>query len=151
MIGALKISALTTHTIQCMYNALARGEKNSRPLSAKSIRNLHGVLHKALEQAVILGYLKFNPSDACTLPRVVKTEIKPIEEEKIKEMLSVIKGHKYENLFTIDLFTGMRLGEIIGLTWDCVDFKNGLLTVNKQLQRERVKGGQYRFVSPKER
>lgn len=149
IIGALKLSALNTHMIQCMYNSLARGEKNNRPLSAKSIRNLHGVLHKALQQAVTLGYIKFNPSDACTLPRIEKTEIQPIEDEKIKELLSIIQGHKYETLYLIDLFTGMRLGEIIGLTWNCVDFKKGILTVNKQLQRERIKGGEYRFVSLK--
>ena len=38
---------------------------------------------------------------------------------------------------------------IIALTWDCVDFKKGVLTINKQLHRERIKGGAYRFVSLK--
>ena len=148
-LGAVKLSALSPHMIQRMYNALQRGEGRAQPISAKSIRNLHGVLHKALQQAVMLSYIKSNPTDACTLPRVEKTQIQAIEDEKIKELLAAMQGHKYEALYLIDLFTGMRLGEIIALTWDCVDFKKGVLTINKQLQRERIKGGAYRFVSLK--
>lgn len=148
-LGAVKLSALSPHMIQAMYNALQRGEGRAEPISAKSIRNLHGVLHKALQQAVMLNYIKSNPSDACTLPRVEKTQIQPIEDAKIKELIAAMQGHKYEALYLIDLFTGMRLGEIIALTWDCVDFKKGVLTINKQLQRERIKGGAYRFVSLK--
>lgn len=148
-LGAVKLSALSPHMIQGMYNALQRGEGRAQPISAKSIRNLHGVLHKALQQAVMLNYIKSNPTDACTLPRVEKTQIQPIEDAKIKELLASMQGHKYEALYLIDLFTGMRLGEIIALTWDCVDFKKDVITINKQLQRERIKGGAYRFVSLK--
>ena len=54
-----------------------------------------------------------------------------------------------EALFTVTLFTGLREGEVMGLMWDCVDFEAGTITVNKQLQRLRGGGGEYRFVSPK--
>jgi integrase len=57
--------------------------------------------------------------------------------------LQAIKGHRFENIFTVALFTGMREGETLGLTWDCVDFDKGTVTINKQLQREKIKGGRY--------
>lgn len=55
--GAVKLDALATHVIQRFYNSLQKGQGPRQPLSPKTIRNVHGVLHKALQQAVELGYL----------------------------------------------------------------------------------------------
>ena len=112
-------------------------------LAPKTIKNIHGILHKALKQAVELGYLKVNPSDACKLPRVAKAEIKPLNEAQIGAFLQTIKGHPLEKLFIVALFTGMRQGEVLGLTWDCIDFDRGSLLIKKQLIKERTVGGQY--------
>lgn len=145
-LGAVKLEALAAHQIQTLYNNLQRREE---PLSPKSIKNLHGVLHKALEQAVAVGYIRFNPAGACKLPRVERAEIKPLDDVAISAFMEVIHGHKYENLYLTTLFTGMREGEVLGLTWDCVDFEGGTLTINKQLQKERGGSGEYHLVSPK--
>lgn len=145
-LGAIRLSSLAAHDIQKLYNAAQKGDS---PLSAKSIKNLHGVLHKALQQAVELGYIKFNPADACKLPRVEKAEIKPLDDEAITAFLRVAAGHKYEYVYLVTLFTGMREGEVLGLTWDCIDFKQGTILINKQLQKTRASGGVYGFVSPK--
>lgn len=145
-LGAIKLQALSAVDIQKLYNKLSKQDK---PLSPKSIKNLHGVLHKALQQAVELGYLKYNPADACKLPHIEKAEIKPLDDESIARFIEAVKGHKYENVYLTTLFTGMREGEVIGLTWDCVDFKNGTICINKQLQKERAGTGQYNFISTK--
>ncbi|MEG0944617.1 MAG: tyrosine-type recombinase/integrase [Angelakisella sp.] len=145
-LGAVKLEVLATHQIQTLYNSLQRQET---PLSPKSIKNLHGVLHKALEQAVDLAYIRFNPAGACKLPRVERTEIKPLDDVAISAFMVASHGHKYENLYLTTLFTGMREGEVLGLTWDCVDFKGSTLTINKQLQKERGGAGEYHLVSPK--
>lgn len=147
--GAVKLEALNPHTIQSLYNALSR-ERDGKPgLSPKSVRNVHGVLHKALQQAVTFGYIKTNPSGACTLPRAERKEIHPLDEEQISTFLKVAEGHNYELLYRVALFTGMREGELLGLTWDCVDFEKGVITVSKQLQKERRGNGAYHLVSPK--
>lgn len=148
-LGAMKLEALPTHEIQGLYNNLQKQRRDVPPLSPKSIRNLNGVLHKALQQAVELGYIRFNPADACKLPRVERTEIKPLDDEAVGAFLETIKGHKFETIYTVTLFTGMREGEALGLTWDCVDFEKGTLTINKQLQKERRGNGTYHLVSPK--
>ena len=148
-IGAVKLEALKPHQIQALYNKQLVSEENPDGLSAKSIKNLHGVLHKALKQAVLLGYLRTNPADSCVLPRIEKKEVSFLEEEQVGALLKAIVGHPFEDVYKVTLFTGLRQGEVLGLTWDCVDFKSGTLTISKQLQKEKKKGGQYRLVSCK--
>lgn len=148
-LGAIRLTDLRPHQIQALYNRLLRSNENPDGLSAKSIKNLHGVLHRALKQAVMVGYLRSNPADACILPRAEKREVSFLEEDGIKALLKAIEGHRFERVYRVDLFTGLRQGEILGLTWDCVDFDSGVLTINKQLQKEHKKCGQYSLVSCK--
>lgn len=150
-LGAVKLSKLTAPMIQQMYNQKQR-QRMADPkdgLSAKSIRNLHGVLHKALDQALKLGYIPSNPCDTCELVRVEKKEIKPLTSQEISLLLHASKGHKYEKLYTVMLFSGIRFGEALGLRWSCVDFERGKITINKQLQKERKKGGKYSLYETK--
>lgn len=141
--GAIRLDSLNAHTIQSFYNSL--GDR----LSAKTVKNTHGILHKALQQAVANGYIRFNPADACIIPRAVRKELHPLDESQISTFLQMIRGHRFEALFTITLFTGMREGEVLGLTWDAVDLDKGTLHINKQLQKERGGGGAYSLVPTK--
>lgn len=141
-LGKVKLSALSAHHIQHVYNGLWRGEEGFNQLSPKSIRDTHGTLHRALEQAVELNYIRTNPSDRCKLPRASQRQIEPLDAKQIKAFLSAIKGNRYERLFTVDLFTGLRMGEALALSWDCIDFKSGTLRVYRQLHQVK---GQYMF------
>lgn len=149
-LGAIRLEALNTHTIQNFYNSLMKGRNGKRGLSAKTVKNIHGVFHHALKQAVSNGLLRVNPADACTLPRIEKKELKPLDETDIAKFLVEIKGNPYEDIFLVTLFTGLREGEVLGLTWDCVDFERGTLLINKQIQLHQEKGlDAYALVSPK--
>lgn len=148
-LGAIRLDALNAHTIQGLYNRLLNPKEGNVPtLSPKSIRNAHGILHKALNQAILNGYIHTNPADACIPPRVEKKELKPLDEAQISAFLNAIQGHRFEDLFLVALFTGMREGEILGLTWECVDFEKGSILINKQLQKVRNKP-EYQLVSTK--
>lgn len=83
------------------------------------------------------------------LPRAEKKELAPLDEEDTSRFLEAIKGHQLEILYTVALFTGMREGEILGLTWDCVDFTRGTILVSKQLQKEKKAGAEYYLASLK--
>ena len=144
-LGAIKLDALSPHTIQSFYNDLS----NTAGLSPKTVKNIHGVLHKALQKAVLNSYIRFNPANECELPQRVKAEIQPLDENQIKDFLKAVKGSPYEDLYIVTLFTGMREGEVCGLMWDCVDLKKGTMLVNKQLQYVRSSKGQYRIVPTK--
>lgn len=145
-LGAIRLDALNAHTIQSFYNNLGKPKEDKPGLSPKTVKNIHGILHKALQQAVMIGYIRFNPTDACTLPRMQRREIKPLDEAESKSFLQAIQGHRFETLFTVTLFTGMREGEVLGLLWECIDFEHGTIFIDKQLQREQVKGGRYIFA-----
>lgn len=138
-LGAVKLQKLNPHEIQNFYNNLQR-VKN---LSAKTVKNIHGVLHCSLKQAVKIGYIRNNPADNITLPRVMKPEISILPEEALPVFLEAIRGHIYESIYYVTLFTGLRKGEVLGLTWDCVNFENGSLYIKQQLQKERKIDGEY--------
>ena len=149
-LGAVKLEALAAHAIQQFYNNFVRAvDEGGKGLSPKTLRNVHLVLHKSLQQAVMLGYIRTNPADACALPRVTKNEIKPLDEDDTARFLQAIKGHRFETIYLVTLFTGMRKGEVFGLTWDCVDFAAGTITINKQLQADTKNGTRYNLVSTK--
>ena len=148
-LGNIPLEMLKAHTIQRLYNSLSQEHDGQPALSAKTIKNIHGVLHKALQQAVLLNYIRYNPTTACVLPKIVKKEIHPLTDQQTAQLLNLLKGSKYEIPLTVDLFTGLREGELLGLMWDCVDFEKGTLLINKQLRREQKKGGEYYFSPPK--
>lgn len=148
-LGNIPLETLKAHTVQRLYNSLSQEHDGQPALSAKTIKNIHGVLHKALQQAVLLNYIRYNPTTACVLPKIVKKEIHPLTDQQAAQLLNLLKGSKYEIPLTVDLFTGLREGELLGLMWDCVDFEKGTILVNKQLRRSQRKGGTYYFSPPK--
>lgn len=148
-LGAVKLQALTPHMIQRFYNTLSASTPDRPALSPKTVKSIHGVLHKAMKQAVSIGYIRTNPADNCALPRMEKAAVQPLDEEQTKKFLEAIKGHRFEKLYTFTLFTGLREGEVLGLTWDKVNLKDGILVVDQQLQVEPHKGGKYLLVPVK--
>jgi integrase len=140
-LAAVKLSKLTAHTVQRMINNLQKPDGERKALSAKTIKNIQGVLHKALHQAVLLDYIRVNPAGRCELPQIIKKEIAPPDMTQISTFLDAIKGHIYEPLFFVSLFTGLRQSEALGLRWSCVDFERGIITINAQLTRDYKNGG----------
>lgn len=145
-LGNVKLSAINTMQIQKLLNDLIQRKE----LAPKSVKNVHGIIHKSLSQAVRMRYIPYNPTDACELPRIEKKEIRPLTEDEIKAFLAEIdKGEQFARLFKVALFTGMREGEICGLPWSAVDFKKGTITVKQQLQKEKEKGGKFYIAATK--
>ena len=143
-LGRIKLQALKAPQIQALYNSLLAEGK-----SPKTIKNIHGVLHKALDKAVKIGYITTNPASVCDIPRIEKKEIKPLNTDDISRFIKRLQTEEYKNLYLTTLFTGMREGEVLGLTWDCVDFERGTITINKQLQKEKTSGAKYYIAETK--
>lgn len=145
-LGNIKLTELNATQIQALCNDLTRKEA----LAPKTVKNTHGILHKALAQAVDLKYIPFNPADSVKLPRMEKKEIEPLTEEEISAFLAELeKGEPLARLFMVTLFTGMREGEVCGLSWDAVNFTDGTITVKQQLQKGKEKGSGYYIATTK--
>ena len=144
-LGGSQLSALNNVLLQRYYNTLHAGDKAHKPLSPKSIQNIHGILHKSLEQAVLAGVLANNPADHIRLPKTKRPDLKPIMDDNVSRFMEAIKGSAYERFFIVALFSGLRQSELIGLQWEDVDFENGILTVRRQIQKAHDSAG-YHFL-----
>ena len=146
-LGKIRIKDLSPVQVQRFYRSLIQ-----KGLSAKTVRNVHGVLHEALDKAVKMELLKKNVTDLCDLPKVRKVEMHPLSSQQLQEFMRRAKEDPfYEPIFCIAFFTGMREAEIVGLTWDCIDFEKNTVRVYRQYVRLDYgpRKGHYDFTSLK--
>lgn len=151
------LSDITSEDVQLFIMSLVDGMDLDDPLSPKSIRNIHGVLHKMFQDAYDMKVIDENPAKHTKLPKLKKPEIIPMNNNQIHAFLTAIIGHELEIFFKLALFTGMRKAELIGLTWDCFNFTEGSIRVYRQLSYDKtrriyffdtVKNGKPRTIFP---
>lgn len=104
-------------------------------LSAKTIRNLHNMLHQAMEQACINGIIINNPTSGTVIPRQEKREMRVLSIDEQKKLQSVIHMHRLGFAILFDLATGLRIGELCALRWTDVNFNKCTIKVSRTLQR----------------
>lgn len=147
-LGSITLTKLTHREIQAFVSSLGLGGKD---LSAKTVRNIHGVLHGVLEAAVRDEILLRNVSKQCTLPRVVQKQIKAITTDELATFLGAIKDEPFRNIFFLDIFSGLRQAEILGLRWEDIDWENNCIYIRSQLQQKQEAGDfSYYLAPPKE-
>ena len=123
--GTLKLSQVTGRRIQAWLDA--------DPLSPQSVRHHHAVLRRALNTAVRQRMLVYNPAGAVELPEVDSDAPRPLDIAEARRLLEATAGDRLAALWRLAVVTGLREGELLGLTWD--DVEPGHLVVRAQLQR----------------
>ena len=101
--------------------------------STKTIRDIYNILSAVFKYAVHNRIISFNPCDGVELPKTKKKPIRVLTVEEQGDVLRYAKGRLYENLIIIALGTGMRAGELLGLTDSDLNFKKREITINKTL------------------
>lgn len=139
-LGRVKLSELTPGQVQAFVNRLS-GE-----VSPKTVKNFHGIMHRAFSKAERWGYISRNPATGCSLPRIEKKEVNFLAGDDLRRFLDAVEGDEYANIIKVACFSGMRKGELLGLCWEDVDFERGTINVRQQLQLVR---GVYHMVSTK--
>ncbi len=130
VIGHIQLQKLTAQHIKALY-----AKKLGEGLSPTTVNCLHGVLHKALEDAVKWELVVKNVCHIVDPPRRAHYEITTLTMEQAKKLLETAKGHNMEALFILALTTGMRRGEILALKWQDVSFIEKTIQVRRTFTR----------------
>ncbi len=135
MIGKMELDKLTTNDFQSYYNGkLQNGRSDGKgQLSPRTVRYLHIIISGALDQAVKNGLLERNVSRNVVLPAKRHKEIQPLTIEEVNIFLESIRDDRLFALYLLEITTGMRKGEILGLQWSNIDFVNKRITVQQSL------------------
>ncbi|HEY4684815.1 MAG TPA: site-specific integrase [Dehalococcoidia bacterium] len=131
-IGRVILSRLTPQHLQRLYS-----ERLAAGLSPQSVRHLHAVIHRALEQAARWSLVHRKVADLVTPPRVQRHEMRTLDPEQARRFLNAATGDRLEALYVLALTTGMRLGELLALRWRDVDLDAGSLSVRGTLLRTK--------------
>ena len=147
-LGKKKLTDLSPALLQNFINA-----EFKKGYSKKTMTITHSVLKNALNMAVYpWGLIKQNPILYVKIPKyeerpTTKKDLKIISLEDFDHMLEITpEGHPFYIPLNIGFYTGMRVGEVCGLTWDNVDFSNGTITVEKQMVKN---DGAWVYGTPK--
>lgn len=108
-----------------------------RALGAKppTLQNIRATLSVALEDARREDMILDNPANKIPPQVRHKSDARFLTAEQSRALLAAAEGHEVYPLLVVALRVGLRLSEILGLTWDCIDFENKKITVKQQLQR----------------
>lgn len=130
-LGSIPLARLTPQHVARMYGEL------SEKLSPKTIANVHGCLHKALDQAYRWRQVPQNVADLVDPPQVPHREQNALDPDEARAVLEAAKGDPLEALYRLAITVGLRQGELLALRWPQVDLERGTLAVTATLEQRR--------------
>ena len=116
---------LTPMHIQKYYNS-----KITSGLSASTVKRQHANIHKALDYALKMNIIPYNPADRITLPKREHYTGKFYDESQLKQLMEICKGTPIESCVFLTVNYGFRRSEVLGLKWSAVNFTENTITVN---------------------
>ena len=144
-LGSIPLAKLTAADLQQFYNRLKEGgrllrvEQYGPGLSDRMVKSCHVTCRVALDQAAAQGLILKNPALSCKAPVTRPKVMQVLTGEEIQRLLIQAKEDGCFELLLLELSTGLRRGEILALQWDDLDFRTGVLRVERQVQRIRGK------------
>ena len=154
--GHFYINKIKPTDIMQFYDLLSRdtqlvrkksnnGKKTLKPLSGKTILEHHRLLRAMLHKAIYWQLLVSNPAERVQPPKAMKPKRRYYDDEQCKILLENLtelgeEQIKYKVAIILTIFTGVRLGELMGLEWQDVDFKTGIVSINRSSQYLADKG-----------
>lgn len=127
--GNMKLSDIQLYDIQKFLNSL------SKELSSETIKKYKNCLSGIFNFAVKWGFLKYNPCIGVTIPKGLNTSVTPVflEPEEVERLLFYLSKEeiKYQIIVRLALQCGMRRSEILGLTWNAIDFVNQTISIKQ--------------------
>lgn len=125
--GNMNLSDIQLYDIQKFVNSL------SSTLSSETIRKYKNCLSCIFNYAVRWNFLKFNPCNGVIIPKGLDTSVKPVflTKDEVKQLLLYLNKEdlKHQIIVRLALQCGLRRSEILGLTWNAIDFKNNTISI----------------------
>lgn len=140
-IGHIKLGNFTTNRITMFLNdaVVVKDRKTGKPIKPikyykdSYIQLIYSKLHSLFDVAIKQGWIKENPCENAIKPRRNKhKKLPPFETEQVKDLLAKTESFDtYNAVIRFQLYTGMRIGETLALTWDDIDFDKRTIDINK--------------------
>lgn len=151
-LGGMKIKEISTVTCQRFLTDLylngreRHTDTKGSGLSAKTVKDIKIALQTCLQKAVDEEIIKSNPVRKVELPKAPKKEMQTLKADEISAFMEEARQSECYEFYFLEITTGLRLGEILALTWDDLDINNRTISVNKQVQRL---SGKLQITTPK--
>src|SRR5918995_3351897 len=142
-LGRRKLKTLAPDHVQALYQ-----RKLDSGLAPGTVRQIHSVLSRALDQAVKWGIVPRNVCKATTPPKPDSEEIRPLDAEQARQLLRTAGGDRFEALYVLAVTAGLRIGELLGLRWQDVDLEPERATLRVRRTKSTAKSGPV-FTTPK--
>ncbi len=142
-IGGTKLQDLTALQLERVFNQLKdsggwnRKAKARRPLGAKTIAHIAGLVRVALNTAIRWKLLKSNPVAGVVLPKISKREGKALDAVQLASFLDAARAQGVYEFVMLAIATGCRRGELLAATWADVDFTRRELRISKSLEQTK--------------
>ena len=142
-LGSVPLNKLTTNELQQFFNWMRKDgrtlhrESRGGGLSDNMVRNCHSLCRRALEKAVSDRLIVKNPIEGCKAPPIRREEMQLLTREELQRLLIQAKDEGYYEVFLLELTTGLRVGELMALQWDDLNFKTGELRIERQVYRTK--------------
>ncbi len=138
-LGGIPLNKLTANDLQKFINWMRQDgrskyrESRGDGLSANTIRHCCGLCRRALDKAVTEKLIVRNPAEECKLPQARRMEMRLLSREELQKLLIQAKAEGYYEVFLLELTTGLRVGELMALQWDDLNFNTGELRIERQV------------------
>lgn len=142
-LGHKRLDKITPFDIDSLYNLLAnkltnRKDENGnyKTLSPASIHRVHEIISSMFSSAYKWDLVPYNPCTKVTKPKYKRTKMTCYDEETSKKLINKLLETaplKYKCFVILAMLGGFRRGEIVGLHWDDIDFKNKKITINRSV------------------
>jgi len=135
-LGNTALVELSPRQLRAWLSAkLTETSARGRPLSARTVAYLHGILRAALAQAVRDELLTRNPATLVRPPRHRSPTVVPLTVDEAHRLLAAASNHRLAALWLLLLTLGVRRGEALALHWNDLDLDAGTVTISRSLQR----------------
>jgi len=142
-IGKIQLEKLTSLELQKLYKKLLtsgridriESKHQAKGLSPKTVRNIHQIITSAMKLAKEQKIIASDPTEGCALPKLEHREMKTLPIEQLTSFLREARDSGVFEMYYVELATGFRRGQLLGLKWEDIDFEHDNLQVKRQIAR----------------